>query len=214
MYKYLQLLTCIVTGPVPSEDAGLSLKQRQAKWRWKKICEGVPHVVAQELRALTDRLIAITCLQRGQQIRALQLPEVNTFTYLRVLTRTYAYFRVLTRTYYTRTYTYLHVITRTTYAYLRLLTRTYTYFPFVASQLVHFQCRGEEGVTPAHLLVMYLDGCKTSHRSTPVGALENADVLADLATHVALLLLQCDPYTHLHILTHAYTYLPFLPCMQ
>ena len=127
MYKYLQLLTCIVTGPVPSEDAGLSLKQRQAKWRWRKICEGVPHVVAQELKALTDRLIAITCLQRGQQIRALQLPEVNTFTYLRVLTRTYAYLRVLSRTYTYLLYAYLRVLTHT-YTYLRvLLTRTYAY---------------------------------------------------------------------------------------
>ena len=124
MYKYVQLLTCIVTGPVPSEDAGLSLKQRQAKWRWKKICEGVPHVVAQELRALTDRLIAITCLQRGQQIRALQLPEVNTCTYLHVLTRTYAYLHVLTIRVLTHTDTYLHVLTRTTYAYLHVLTRT------------------------------------------------------------------------------------------
>ena len=68
-------------GPAPPGDEGLTKVERQSKWRWKQICGGIPSVVANQLKSITDRLIALACLQRGQQIRALQLPEVRIIIY-------------------------------------------------------------------------------------------------------------------------------------
>ena len=169
-----------------------------------------PHVAARELRALTDRLIAITCLQRGQQIRALQLPEVNTFTYLHVLTRTYAYLHVLTIRVLTRTYTYLHVLTRTYAYYLRVLTRTYTYLHVLAVRCLSARSlpmpwrRGGHTSTPARDVPRRVQNFTPLYTSRRAGKRRRASRPrhARRAAPPAV--------RSLHTPTHAYTYLHIL----
>ena len=55
-------------------------------------------------------------------------------------------------------------------------------------QLCHAVAGADEGLAPCHLIVIFVDGAKNRLESFTIGAMENKEILDDLASALALLM--------------------------